>query len=193
MVKLSYQQASDLGTTFATGVRDIIRYTTDEANRAMNAGLPLIRFLHPSKVRGFKATWAALLEATAVWVVCQECPEYRTNDKFVKKTLFQLDSTLEMLLPNVFKELSPEQLEHYEQARKKLIFLAMQPDAVKSDLSERFLVLLHGEGSKRITDKTQLTTLKQVTMSASVFQSLFEIELGINKKKDEKLNQKIAG
>ena len=159
----------------------------------MNAGLPLIRFLHPSKVRGFKAMWAALLEATAVWVVCQECPEYRTNDKFVKKTLFQLDSTLEMLLPNVFKELSPEQLEHYEQARKKLIFLAMQPDAVKSDLSERFLVLLHGEGSKRITDKTQLTTLKQVTMSASVFQSLFEIELGINKKKDEKLNQKIAG
>ena len=116
-----------------------------------------------------------------------------TNDKFVKKTLFQLDTTLEMLLPNVFKELSAEQLERYEQTRKKLIFLAMQPDAVKSDLSERFLVLLHGEGSKRITDKTQLTTLKQVTMSASVFQSLFEIELGINKKKDEKLNQKIAG
>ena len=94
MVKLSYQQASDLGTTFATGVRDIIRYTTDEANRAMNAGLPLIRFLHPSKVRGFKAMWAALLEATAIWVVCQECPEYRTNDKFVKKTEKELGTKI---------------------------------------------------------------------------------------------------
>ena len=38
MVKLSYQQASDLGTTFATGVRDIIRYTTDEAAREIVDG-----------------------------------------------------------------------------------------------------------------------------------------------------------
>ena len=185
MVKLSYQQASDLGVTFATGIRDVIRYTTDEANLATNARLPLIRFLRPSPVRAFKSMWAALLQATAVWVVCQEVPEYRTNDKLVKKTLFQLDSTLEMLLPNVFKQLTPEQLERYEQARKKLIYTAMQPDCLKNDLAEKFLILLHGEGSDRIKPKNELATLKRVTMAASVFHSLLEIELGINKKKDK--------
>ena len=81
----------------------------------------------------------------------------------------------EVMADKIFKRLSSEQLNRYEEAKQKLIAKAILPDTVKSELSDLFLELLHGSDTSRINEKTRAGVLKQVTLSADTFRRLLEV------------------
>ena len=75
----------------------------------------------------------------------------------------------------IFKRLSDEQINRYEDAKQKLIAKAIKPDTVKSELADLFLEILHGAGSDRINDKTRAAVLKQITLSSETFRRLIDV------------------
>ena len=75
----------------------------------------------------------------------------------------------------IFKRLSDEQINRYEDAKQKLIAKAIKPDTVKSELADLFLEILHSAGSDRINDKTRAAVLKQITLSSETFRRLIDV------------------
>ena len=173
---ITNQFAEDLGYTYGGCIRDLVRFTAREAARVSKAKLPLFDFLNPGPFLMFKALWSALLQATAIRATLDNCPEYSENEKLLKKTLFQMNyHGEEVMADKIFKRLSSEQLNRYEEAKQKLIAKAILPDTVKSELSDLFLELLHGSDPSRINEKTRAGVLKQVTLSADTFRRLLEV------------------
>lgn len=173
---ITNQFAEDLGYTYGGCIRDLVRFTAHEAARVSKAKLPLFDFLNPGPYDMFKALWSALLQATAIRTTLDNCPEYRENEKLVKKTLFQMNyHGEEVMADKIFKRLSDEQINRYEDAKQKLIAKAIKPDTVKSELADLFLEFLHGAGSDRINDKTRAAVLKQITLSSETFRRLIDV------------------
>lgn len=85
---ITNQFAEDLGYTYGGCIRDLVRFTAREAARVSKAKLPLFDFLNPGPYDMFKALWSALLQATAIRTTLDNCPEYRENEKLVKKNAF---------------------------------------------------------------------------------------------------------
>lgn len=173
---ITNQFAEDLGYTYGGCIRDLIRFTAREASRVSKAKLPLFDFFNESPYLQFRALWSALLQAVAIRTVLDNCPEYQENEKLVKKTLFRMNyHAEEVMADKIFRRLSTEELNEYENKKQQLITLALRPDTVKADLADLFLELLHGKGSDRINDKTRQGTLKQVTLSAETFRRLIDV------------------
>lgn len=173
---ITNQFAEDLGYTYGGCIRDLVRFTAREAARVSKAKLPLFDFLNPGPYDMFKALWSALLQATAIRTTLDNCPEYQENEKLVKKTLFQMNyHGEEVMADKIFKRLSDEQINRYEDAKQKLIAKAIKPDTVKSELADLFLEILHGTGSDRINEKTRAAVLKQITLSSETFRRLIDV------------------
>lgn len=182
------QFAEDLGYTFGGSIRDLVRFTAREAARISKAKLPLFDFLNPGPLIMFKALWSALLQAVAIRVTLDNCPEYLENEKLLKKTLFQMNyHGEEVMADKIFKRLSDDQLNEYEEAKRKLIAKAIKPDTVKGELSDLFLEILHAKDPSRINEKTRAAVLKHVMLSAETFRRLVEVS-----KKNPSLTKAVA-
>ncbi len=180
---ITNQFAEDLGYTYGGCIRDLVRFTAREAARVSKAKLPLFDFLNPGPYDMFNGRWSALLQATAIRTTLDNCPEYQENEKLVKKTLFQMNyHGEEVMADKIFKRLSDEQINRYEDAKQKLIAKAIKPDTVKSELADLFLEILHGAGSDRINEKTRAAVLKQITLSSETFRRLIDKEKSISNK-----------
>lgn len=170
------QFAEDLGYTYGGCIRDLVRFTAREAARVSKAKLPIFDFLNPGPFTTFKALWSALLQAVAIRATLDNCPDYLENEKLLKKTLFQMNYHAEAVMADkVFKRLDSDQLNHYEEAKQKLIAKAIKADTVKSELADLFLEILHGNDTSRINEKTRAGVLKQITLSADTFRRLIDV------------------
>ena len=64
---------------------------------------------------------------------------------------------------------------------------AVGPECKKADLADLFLKLLHGEKYSKISEKTKVDTLKQVSLAYDVFRRVYYVEVAHfeNKPTDE--------
>ena len=93
----------------------------------------------------------------------------------------------EVMADKIFKRLSDDQLNEYEEAKRKLIAKAIKPDTVKGELSDLFLEILHAKDPSRINEKTRAAVLKHVMLSAETFRRLVEVS-----KKNPSLTKAVA-
>ena len=178
MHKFDSRFAESLGLSYAGCIRDLVRFTAGEVANATNAPLPFFRFFNPEATRNFNSLWAAMLEAIGTLSAMTESEEYRQNEKLVKKTLFHMHQGVELTLnEKLLHQLTPDAFTHYEEARKQLIKEALVPDAKKADLADLFLQLLHGNKYEKISEKTKVDTLKQVSLAYDVFRRVYYVEV----------------
>lgn len=178
MHKFNSRFAESLGLSYGGCVRDLVRFTSGEVANAVNAPLPFFRFFNPEATRNFNAQWAAMLEAIGMLAAMTESEEYRQNEKFVKKTLFHMHQTVEMTLTEkLLSQLTPEAKQRYEETRKLLVKEALVPEAKKADLSDAFLKVIHGEKYDKVSERTKVQALKQVSLAYDVFRRVYYVEI----------------
>lgn len=178
MHKFDSRFSESLGLSYAGCVRDLVRFTAGEVANATNAPLPFFRFFNPEATRNFNALWAGMLEAIGILAAMTESEEYRKNEKLVKKTLFHMHQGVEATLTQkLLSQLTPDAFKRYEEVRKQLIKEAIETDAKKADLADSFLRIVHGEKYDKVSERTKVETLKQVSLSYDVFRRVYYVEV----------------
>lgn len=186
--KIDKDFAENLGLSFGGCVRDLSSTLFDKQVAAA-AGVklnPLPFFDSVAKAR-FKACWAGALQAIAAWAALDGLPEYSSDEKLFRKTLFQMHRFAdESLGKPLFSKISEGDIALYGRIRDDLMKMVFSHAATKEGMARAFIARVHGIQERDVPDSRVAALSPHIGMAAGLFTKLIGICLKAPEKRDAK-------
>ena len=169
--------AENLGVSYGGCVRDLAaNLFNKEVAQAAGVKLNPLPFVGTAEKVRFKSYWAAALQGIGCWAVLATLPEYRTDEKLLRKTVFNMQTSADLALSKpLLSKLSDDDFKRYESIRRNLLRIGQNGAAEKETLARAFLADFYAIAPQDVPDSRVTALAVHVGMAAGLFTKLANI------------------
>ena len=169
--------AENLGVSYGGCVRDLAASLFNkEVAQAAGVRLNPLPFVGTEEKIRFKSYWAAALQGVGCWAAITSIPEYLTDDKLLRKTVFNMQSSADLALSKVLlSKLSDDDFRRYDAIRRRLIRISQKENTEKETLARAFLSEISGIPDADVPDSRVTALSVHIGMAAGLFPKLANI------------------